>query len=107
MHVGRTFIWIAIGFLGFQTAVATEPDRDYGEPYALAGNRIVFTTWAHVRPGEFDWRDQDNRSVFASKTDKIGPDEGRFQGYDIPWGIRLHAEPARRAGPILTGAAKH
>lgn len=26
-----------------------------GEPYELAGNRIVFTNWFYVRPGGFGW----------------------------------------------------
>lgn len=106
MRFATALIVIAGSLLGTRTAAATEPDKDYGEPYALAGNRLVFTTWAHVRPGDFDWRDKDNQSVFASKTAKIGPEEGRFKGYDIPWGIRLQAEPAQRVGPILAGGEK-
>ncbi len=29
-----------------------------GEPYQLAGNRMVFTTWYYVRPGGFAWLDR-------------------------------------------------
>jgi hypothetical protein len=89
-----------------QASLAVEHGKQLGEPYRLAGRRLVFTTWIHVRPGEFDWRDKDNRSVFASKTAKIGPTEGRFKAYDSPWGIRLQAEPAQRLGPILTGGER-
>jgi len=89
-----------------RTTQAAEHDKVLGEPYALAGNRLVFTTWIHVRPGEFDWRDRNNRSVFASKVDKIGPEEGRFRPYDSPWGVRLQAEPAQRVGPIITGGER-
>lgn len=98
-------LW-AVGGAGIRTAVAIEHDKELGEPYALAGNRLMFTTWIHIRPGEFDWVDKSGKSVFASKTDKIGPDEGRFKPHDCPWGIRLQAEPAQRVGPILTGGER-
>jgi len=107
LNIARPTAWAACLLLaGIPTALGAPHDRYLGEPYELAGKRLVFTTWIHVRPGEFDWQDKNNRSVFASKTDKIGPDEGRFKGTDIPWGIRLEAEPAQRVGPILTGGER-
>lgn len=112
LPVGIGAMMWAVGVLmlsdgpGIRTASAVEHDKQLGEPYMLAGNRLVFTTWIHVRPGEFDWRDRNNRSVFASKVDKIGPDEGRFKAYDSPWGVRLEAEQAQRIGPIITGGER-
>jgi hypothetical protein len=35
----------------------------YGEPYALAGRRLVFLNWFYVRPGGFSWLDSHGRSV--------------------------------------------
>lgn len=107
----RTVILIAwavtaASSVGTRPAAAVEHDKELGEPYTLAGNRLVFTTWIHVRPGEFDWRDRNNKSVFASKVDKIGPFEARFKPTDVPWGIRLEAEPAQRVGPIITGGKR-
>ena len=40
----------------------------YGEPYELTGKRIVFTTWYWVRPGEYDWVDDQGKTVLAKKT---------------------------------------
>ena len=105
-RIGRSVmacvVWMVVPE-GIPTAMAIEHDKQLGEPHTLAGNRLVFTTWIHVRPGEFDWKDQTGKSVFASKVDKIGPTEGQFKPRDVPWGIRLQAEPAQRLGPILKG----
>lgn len=106
MQLRTTLGMILAGGLVVSMAAAVEHDKTLGEPYVLAGNRLVFTTWIHVRPGEFDWRDRNNRSVFASKVDKIGPDEARFKAYDAPWGVQLRAEPAQRVGPIVTGGER-
>jgi hypothetical protein len=97
---------LAVGALSTRAAIAIEHDKELSEPYALAGNRLVFTTWIHIRPGEFDWLDKNDKSVFASKLEKIGPTEARFKPHDSPWGIRLQAEPAQRVGPILTGGER-
>ncbi len=71
-----------------------------GEPYQLAGNRIVFTNWHYVRPGTFAWVDQHGTkiSVFGNQ----GPLDAQFQRINEPWGIRLVAQPASRSGRILT-----
>ena len=37
------------------------PDKGYGEPYAVGGKRIVFTTWYWVRPRQMDWQDDQGK----------------------------------------------
>ncbi len=71
------------------------------EPYVLAGHRIVFTTWYHVRPGQLDWLDKSGNSIFTSG-EKYSPVDGRLVLYDGPRGVRLIVEPAQRVGPIVT-----
>ncbi len=75
-------------------------DKGYGEPYALSGKRLVFTSWYLVRPGQLDWRDDKEDSVYASSR-PLGPTEAHYINLDGPWGIRLVAEPARHVGPII------
>lgn len=102
---------LALWLLGFalfglvRTAEAVEHDRSAGEPYALAGKRMMFTSWIHVRPGQFDWQDDGGKTVFSSK-DKMRPFEAHFKTIDSPQGVRLLAEPAQRVGPIITGGEK-
>lgn len=47
-------------------------DRWTGEPYELAGRRMVFTSWYYVRPGGYAWVDAQGRGVTASGA-KLGP----------------------------------
>ncbi len=75
-------------------------DKGYGEPYAPSGNRLVFTNWYLVRPGQLDWRDDHDVSVYASGL-PLGPTEAHYVNIDGPWGIHLIAEPAQRLGPII------
>ena len=69
------------------------------EPYDLAGRRIVFTSWYHVRPAYAWWYDK--RDKMLNKAASLDPWEGLFPAKDCPWGIRLIAEPAERTGPLL------
>ena len=58
-----------------------------GEPYELAGHRMVFTNWYYVRPGDLDWVDDSGTSVYVSgNKDMWG---AHFQGVDTPRGIRI------------------
>ena len=70
-----------------------------GEPYELAGNRLVFTNWLFVRPGEFAWVDDQGSNV------TVGGDQGpwgaHFRQTNYPHGIRLVAQPAQRVGPLF------
>ncbi|HSW44789.1 MAG TPA: hypothetical protein VLM89_04380 [Phycisphaerae bacterium] len=79
---------------------AIEHDKPGCPPYALTGNRIVFTNWFYVRPGQPDYLDKSGASVYAKKM-KYDPLELRYVYNDRPHGIRIVAEPARRVGPIF------
>src|ERR1043166_3159193 len=70
-----------------------------GEPYELAGNRLVFTNWYYVRPGSFGWHDSSGRRLTLGDSVDLG--EAHLQRTDYPHGIQLVAQPARRTGPIL------
>ncbi|MCX7426798.1 MAG: hypothetical protein NTW96_14370 [Planctomycetia bacterium] len=71
-----------------------------GEPYDLAGKRIVFLNWRYIRPGmDADWRLSDGRS--ARVAGSFGPWEARFRHENHAYGIRLVAQPAERMGPLV------
>jgi hypothetical protein len=77
-------------------------DRFTGEPYELAGKRLVFTNWYFVRTGSFSWTDDKGNGVSASRQAKIGPWGAHFRrGSDAPWGIRLAVERPQSEGPIV------
>jgi len=73
----------------------------YGEPVALRGRYIYFTSWKYVRQGNFGWKVQYDPSTPESekqqsawlKGDGIG---ARFQPIDMPYGIRLVAQKAQK-----------
>lgn len=73
--------------------------RPVGEPYELAGKRLVFTNWFYVRPGGFAWLDSQGRNVAVAGNE--GPWGAHFRRTDSPYGIRLVAQPAQRFGPLL------
>ena len=78
---------------GARIAHAQYHDLGYGEPYELAGKRMVFTTWYWVKQGQFDWVDNDGKTVFARKTVKSLPGDPNthWKEIDIPHGVRLAA----------------
>jgi hypothetical protein len=79
-----------------------EPGMWTGEPYALAGNRMVFTNWYYVRAGAYSWRNADGQAVNTSKIECLGPWDAHFErGVDAPTGVRIVAEKARQMGPII------
>ena len=81
---------------------AVPSDAWTGEPYELLGNRMFFTSWYFVRPGNYGWKDDEGHSVTASRQAKIGPQGAHFvRGDDMPHGVKLLAQPAQRLGPIL------
>ncbi|MCC6488378.1 MAG: hypothetical protein IT364_12850, partial [Candidatus Hydrogenedentes bacterium] len=69
-----------------------------GHPYDLAGNRIVFTNWYYIQPGDLDWRNTEGKSVYVSG------DEGLFDachvGINAPHGIRIAAQKPQVIGPF-------
>jgi hypothetical protein len=81
-------------------AHALEHDKPFGEPYQLAGKRIVFTTWYFVRPGQPDWQKPDGAGGYSGDA-KVGAFDAAFKYYEHPFGIRLVAERAQHVGPII------
>ncbi len=81
------------------TASAVDHTRGVGEPYALAGKRMVFTSWYYIRPGQLEWKDADGKSYSGGAA--AGPFDSVFTNVDAPLGIRLVAQQARRGEPIL------
>jgi hypothetical protein len=80
-----------------------KPTMWTGEPYALAGNRMVFTNWYYVRAGGYSWRNAEGKAVNTSKTEALGPWDAHFQrAVDAPSGVHIVAEEAKRVGPIIT-----
>ncbi len=82
-------------------ALGIEHDKGGCPPYALAGNRVVFTNWFYVRPGQPDYLDKAGTRVYAKKL-KYDPLELRYEYADRPHGIRIVVEPAQRVGPIVS-----
>jgi hypothetical protein len=76
------------------------PQRFVGEPYELAGKRLVFTSWFFVRPGNLAWVNSQGAGVTVSGNE--GPWGAHFRRTDSPWGIRLAVQSAQRNGPLLT-----
>lgn len=75
-----------------EAATPGEPAR-VGEPYELLGNRLVFTNWIFVRPGDVGWVDQEGKSVFADESVKMGPFDVVWAPTDhMSWGIQIHAQ---------------
>lgn len=70
-----------------------------GEPYALAGKRLVFTNWYYIRPGSFGW--YNDAGKYVSMGGSEGPFGAHFRRSDGPHGLRLVAQPAARVGPVL------
>jgi hypothetical protein len=94
-----------------QSATTSKPDLDLsiipterltGEPYALAGKRLVFTSWYHVRPGGYAWITDRGEAVSANRKAAIGPWGASYvRKPDTPQGVRLVAERPLRYGPVL------
>jgi len=75
------------------------PASKTGEPYELAGKRLVFTSWYYVRPGSFAWVDDKGNGVTVVGSQ--GPWEAHFRRHDYPHGIRLVVMPAQKVGPVI------
>lgn len=81
------------------SAMALSAEAKTGEPYALAGKRMVFASWYYVRPGSFSWVDDKGNGV--SVVGAQGPWGAHFRRHDYPHGIRIVVEPAQKVGPII------
>jgi len=100
-----TVLAISVWPSGGRSNVFGEPpnpnpaQRPLGEPYELAGKRLVFLNWYYIRPGGVAWVDRQGRNV--SVVGNEGPWDAQFRRTDSPWGIRLVAQKAQRVGPLL------
>jgi len=69
-----------------------------GKPYELLGNRIVFTNWHYIDPGDLDWRDNDGKSVYVDgDSDLFG---AHHIGIRPPHGITIRAQQPAVLGPV-------
>jgi hypothetical protein len=69
-----------------------------GAPYQLAGKRIVFANWYYIQPGDLDWRDAADKSVYVSGDS--GPFGAHHVAINAPRGIRIVAEKPEIRGPL-------
>jgi hypothetical protein len=107
--------WIAMaaGLLTVSTLFAanpvdSSPPRLFGEPVALRGRALYFTSWKYVRQGGFAWRVQIDPK--ASETERQigawlkgdGSVPAVFETTDMPRGVRLVAQPAEKV-PFKNG----
>jgi hypothetical protein len=91
-------VWLAL------PVFAVDHTQSVGEPYALAGKRMVFTNWFYIRPGQVDWKDASGKSVYQSSEVEAGPGDAKLEVYLAPRGIRLVAQRAQRGDPIIQRA---
>ena len=79
----------------------TLTQQAYGEPYAVAGNRLFFINWLYIRPGGLNWVDDAGNGVAANRSVMAGDWDAHYRTHDIPRGIRIVAQPAKRHGPAI------
>ena len=74
-------------------------------PYALRSNVVYFHDWRYVNPGAYRWLGADGSAVPMWAVDPVPP--MRYHFVDMPLGIELVAQRARKTEPVLTpGQAK-
>ena len=99
-------LWAGI----LMTAAAAEEPREVapgiatqriiqGEPYELAGKRVVFLNWYYVHPGNFDWRFPNGSGAMVAGA--AGPWTPASAASTGPGASALVAQPAQRVGPIV------
>jgi len=104
MRMATSFIIASVMAL---IAAAQEPAppaaaRYYGEPVELKSNFIYFTSWKYVRQGSFAWRVEEDPAM--SEAEKAqgawlqgdSPRPARFETIDMPRGVRLVTQKARK-----------
>jgi hypothetical protein len=94
-HTLRVLAALFVTLLGQTAARGVEHTVGHGEPYVLAGKRMVFTNWIYVRPGRFDWANAKGESVYSSPI-TYKPGDVTFRTFHFPRGVRLITEPAQR-----------
>jgi hypothetical protein len=81
----------------------SETPRYFGEPVALQGRTIYFTSWKYVRQGSFTWRVQADPNASEAERQAVGAwlkgDGSRpavFETFDMPRGVRLVAQSEQK-----------
>jgi hypothetical protein len=69
-------------------------------PYTLASNIVYFHDWRYVDPGGFRWAGPAGQGVPMWGRDPVPPMHLEYS--NIPLGIELRAQPARKTEPVLT-----
>jgi len=69
-------------------------------PFRLPSNVIYFHDWRYVNHGTFCWQDSEGNDYPLWGVDPIPPLGMKF--VDMPLGIELAAQPARKTEPVLT-----
>ncbi|MBX3177429.1 MAG: hypothetical protein KF886_08720 [Candidatus Hydrogenedentes bacterium] len=69
-----------------------------GKPYQLLGNRIVFTNWYYIQPGDLDWRDDTGNSVYVEGDSDLWG--AQHVGIHPPRGITIRARKPQVIGPL-------
>jgi hypothetical protein len=104
MAAALSFAWIDCNMtnaLGVDTCF-------YGEPVRLQGRAIYFTSWKYVRQGSFAWRILPEPAATEAERAAGGWLKGdggrpaRFETIEMPSGIRLVAQPAKKT-PLAEG----
>jgi hypothetical protein len=99
----------AAWFLSAAPAMAQAPQHEviagikstrpiHGQPYELAGRRIVFTNWYYIQPGDLDWRNAEGKSVYVHGNEDLYA--ARHVGISAPHGIRLQVEKPHLMGAV-------
>lgn len=73
--------------------------RITGEPYELAGKRMVFVNWYYVRSGRFLWVNDAGKVVHVAGNE--GPFGAKVTRTDQAHGVRISAEQGERMGPLM------
>lgn len=118
----RHFICVLGGFLAATFTACASPAKDAsasrtflervtagkpfsGEPYELAGDRIFFTDWFYIRPGNLIWVNRRGERINEVEEGDPNPvyDEwaAQMSQPSSPHGIRIAVQPAVRVGPVL------
>ena len=103
----RGFLKTAFGAAAASLAARAEEPRvseavqrvEYGEPYELAGKRLLFLNWYYISTGRFRWYDESGREI-GLESDVLAS-AAQIRRTDTPQGIRLVAQSAQRIGPLF------
>ena len=71
-----------------------------GEPYDLAGKRMVFTNWYFIRPGNLLWLDEKGEQVNTLVNGDYGPWDAQISRPSSPYGIEIQTQSAERGGRL-------